>query len=874
MTDLNISADYLESLMIAYGDKAPVDDIMLQLENEAALKQRSYEKAVERHDLSAANGTYSDSEAGRWAVQNLVSAFAQRLEEVGEKLKSQRGTRNIFTRLTDCRLSSDQVAYLTLKQVVDSMVKSLARAGTKSIFDRDYIHGVPAATLEIACVNRIWEEVRLAWMEATATNSFRNVMDQINDGGLSRVRAMRAVQRREAYHGLEWDDWRPTQSEKVQIGMHLIDYLIDSTGMIRRVDLSNNPMLDHKEKSKVYYEFEPEFCERLFNAEDTLSLREARHEPMVVPPVPWSPDNLMSGPYLHPMTPNRAFTKRLKASTLGEFKNVENLEVLLETVNSVQETSYKVNEYVLEAVEWAMDHDENLGGLPQEEPYTYEPWKDEYKDDPQAKLAWRDSYTRSQRLNDKRMSQMFALRSTLASAHRFKGRPLWFPAQLDARGRAYPMATFGLSPQGSGYQKALLMSHDSRPILNETDRNALYFQCATEGEHDGIDKASTAARIKWVEDNLQIILEVGEDYRSNISFWADAGSPWMFLAACREIYEFHQHGYGYESRLFCYQDATCSGLQVFSALGRDEVGGFATNLMPGHARQDIYGLVADRAMDKLRSVDRSSLDDKQRRIHKMIVDLGLTRSATKRQVMTRPYNAKMRSCVDYTHEWYKTQIAEGKIELPKDRSISSFEIAQYASPFIWQSILEAIPAANAMMVYIEDCIKMTVKANPTAPIQWSLPDGMVVIIDKQDQSSEKIQTRINSSIHKRRIMKDNGRQSTRQHGNAGPPNFIHSLDALHLRETARLWEDKCAAQGRKPIYTFVHDSFAVPAADMSEFSKTIREAFVKIHSEWDLMNSLVESLQEIAGPDVVFPERPSMGDLDINGVLTSEFFFS
>jgi DNA-directed RNA polymerase len=489
-------------------------------------------------------------------------------------------------------------------------------------------------------------------------------------------------------------------------------------------------------------------------------------------------------------------------------------------------------------------------------------------------MAWRDSYTRSQRMNDKRMSQMFALRSTLASAERFKGRPLWFPIQLDARGRAYPMSTFGLSPQGSGYQKALLMSYESRPILTEADRNSLYFQCATEGEHDGIDKASTAARVKWVEDNLQTILEVGEDYRNHVSFWADSGSPWMFLAACREIYEFHQHGYGFESRLFCYQDATCSGLQVFSALGRDEVGGFATNLVPGHARQDIYGLVAERAMEKLRNMDISSHDSTQRRIHSIVLARGLDRSATKRQVMTRPYNAKMRSCVDYTLEWYKKQVAEGHVELPKDRSITDFSLAKYVAPVIWDAIVEAIPAANRMMVYIEDCIKMTVKANPEAPIQWSLPDGMVCIIDKQNQASAMIQTRINSSMHKRSVKEDTGIQSPRQHGNAGPPNFIHSLDALHLRETARLWEDKCAAQGRKPIYTFVHDSFAVPAADMPEFSKTIREAFVKIHTQWDFMGDLVECLQEIAGPDVVFPPRPDTGNLDLSGVLTSEFFFS
>jgi DNA-directed RNA polymerase len=49
---------------------------------------------------------------------------------------------------------------------------------------------------------------------------------------------------------------------------------------------------------------------------------------------------------------------------------------------------------------------------------------------------------------------------------------------------------------------------------------------------------------------------------------------------------------------------------------------------------------------------------------------------------------------------------------------------------------------------------------------------------------------------------------------------------------------------------------------------------VKLYTEYDLLGGFIESMQEIAGPDVVFPERPALGSLDITGVLDSEFFFS
>ena len=873
ITDQAVSAEYLETIIAAYEGLASADDVVEQLSNEEQLRQYAYDKSLERHASSARNQSYSDTKAGRWAVSHLVQNLADKLSEVRQTMSGRRGTRNIFLTLFETPLSDDQLAYLTIKQIVDSLALYAHKSRSGAVTLKDYQHGCPALSLEVATINRIWEEIELQWASEKAHYSFQNVMKQIKDGGLSRSQAMRAVQRRMSHHEIDYIEWKPSTTEKAQIGMHLINYAIEATGMLKKVEHGEG-YGDYKAKSKVYYELEIAFAERLFATEDSLCLREVRHEPMVVPPIPWSADNMSSGPYLHPLSGKMSLTKRMNRNTIREFLNGGNHETLIDTINAIQEVPYVVNNFVRDAIRWAANHDEQgIGKLPQETEYTYPEWNDEWRDDPAAKGAWIEAFKASQKANAKRQSQAFALRQTLAHADKHSDRPLWFPLQLDARGRSYPLATYGLSPQGSGYQKALLQSYEGFEINDRAALNRLYFQCATEGEYEGVDKASTAARVKWVEDNLETIKAVGEDFRNHVGFWSDApGSPWMFLAACHEIAEFHRVGYGYKSRLFCYQDATCSGLQVFSALGRDELGGYSVNLIPGHDRQDIYELVAERAISNLKSVSISSLDENLHDIHRAVVEHGLNRKSSKRQVMTRPYNSKQRSCTDYTHEWYKGEIAEGRFVVPE--GFTSFDVSAYASKAIWNAIGEAIPAANQMMLYIEECVKVTVKANPEAPIQWKLADGMVCVIDKREQGEKPIQTRINSLMHKRTMKVDKITQSTNKHGNAAPPNFIHSLDALHLRETARMWEDKCASAGRKPVYTFVHDSFGVPAADMTEFSLTIREAFVRIHSDLDLMASFVSSLQELAGPDVVFPERPALGTLDIEGVLQSEFFFS
>ena len=107
-----------------------------------------------------------------------------------------------------------------------------------------------------------------------------------------------------------------------------------------------------------------------------------------------------------------------------------------------------------------------------------------------------------------------------------------------------------------------------------------------------------------------------------------------------------------------------------------------------------------------------------------------------------------------------------------------------------------------------------------------------------------------------------------------PPNFIHSLDAAHLRLTALLWEDHCARKGRPAAMTFVHDSFGVPAAHAPEFSRILREAFVTLYTEHDHLRRWLSSMQEIAGSDVMLPEPPALGSLELDGVTRSEFFFS
>jgi DNA-directed RNA polymerase len=72
-------------------------------------------------------------------------------------------------------------------------------------------------------------------------------------------------------------------------------------------------------------------------------------------------------------------------------------------------------------------------------------------------------------------------------------------------------------------------------------------------------------------------------------------------------------------------------------------------------------------------------------------------------------------------------------------------------------------------------------------------------------------------------------------------------------------------------FASVHDSFWTHAGDVEEMSKVLRESFVRLHSE-PILQRLYENFKK-SHPSVDFPEVPQRGNLDLNEVIKSKYFF-
>lgn len=102
---------------------------------------------------------------------------------------------------------------------------------------------------------------------------------------------------------------------------------------------------------------------------------------------------------------------------------------------------------------------------------------------------------------------------------------------------------------------------------------------------------------------------------------------------------------------------------------------------------------------------------------------------------------------------------------------------------------------------------------------------------------------------------------------AFPPNFVHSLDSTHMLLTAL----RCRDAGI--LFAGVHDSYWTHACHVEDMGRLLRETFVELHSE-PLLEQLRDQFEEEYPNLAPFPQLPKKGNLDLNQVLESEYFFS
>ena len=117
----------------------------------------------------------------------------------------------------------------------------------------------------------------------------------------------------------------------------------------------------------------------------------------------------------------------------------------------------------------------------------------------------------------------------------------------------------------------------------------------------GYNKITLRQRVQWVDDNMEKVLDSARRPLDGLRWWSTAEEPFQALAAILEIVAAIESGdpSSYNCSLPIHQDGSCNGLQHYAALGRDEAGAIAVNLMPHSTPQDVYSKVLDIVLSKI-----------------------------------------------------------------------------------------------------------------------------------------------------------------------------------------------------------------------------------------------------------------------------------
>ena len=530
-------------------------------------------------------------------------------------------------------------------------------------------------------------------------------------------------------------------------------------------------------------------------------------------------------------------------------------------LNALQHTAWRINTDVLSTLRHLWDSGQSWGKLPARDdlPLPSYPFDKDPKEMTEAEMEefkkWSRSRNQIYSFNAKSVSKRIQVERTLQVAQSYaKHDDLYYVWQNDFRGRKYPSATF-LSPQSADWSKALLEFANPVPINTWDDARWL---CIHGANLYGNDKVSLDNRELWAWEFAEMWAHRVVSNPYEVLIWTEADKPYQFLAWCYEMSGLLKDGWGFQSRLPVSADGSCNGLQHLSAILRDERGGRTTNLIPSDVPQDIYTEVAE-AATRLINEDTTDLE-----LRGKCLEFGIDRKLTKRPVMIVPYSGTRHACRDYIHEAITDKIEEGAEDIFGD---GGFKASHYLSGHVWTAISDVIQSARKVMDYIKDVGDVYSEHN--THMEWVTPTGWLVLQDYNNTEAKRIKTHINGSILKMSYLQDiEGSINKRRTGLGSSPNFIHSLDAAALTRTV----NRCKVLGIKD-FAMVHDSYGTHSSFMPMMSDILRQEFVNMYEEHNVLTELRDHAILTLGTDDV-PEPPSVGNLDLQNVLKSQYFFA
>ena len=845
------------------------------------------ERAVERGDLT-------QTRVGQWMLKNALEPLEQAIgawlalpKKPGRPRLSDKVARPWIKKIGPAK-----AAYMTLKVVLDGI--------------RHESNSLTRVCLDIA--ENIRAELRYRRLEEQAPALYKATLARVK----SRPKHNQQYSLERALQSIDTSDLKLTDSEALDLGAVLVHLLITSTqeSVVKQV---RSPIKHTKTKRAFEYSLEAtaEAIEHLTQRTNDLAILQSHARPMIVEPLPWAPGE--RGGYRfalrgwYPLVRHAVETKETKEwdkqlervgkverqrSTVIVVRNGKKVRVkpsvttvpmprVYDALNSIQNTAWRINRDVYALVRDITDRDIDLAGVPKK------PTDGSHRKDHEA-------YLKTERTLD-------------TAAGVLDAAAIWFPYSLDFRGRIYAIPA-SLSPQGDDLSRALLTFAHGKAVDADGERWLAMHgaNCLGETPDGKVSKMTLDERVQWIHQHSREIIQVADNPFGD-KWWAEADDPLQFFAFCiewRNLQSARRSGATYVSSLPCAMDGSCNGLQHFSALWSDEIGGKKVNLVPQVQPQDMYQHVADVVCDRLKALEgkrdgprwitksiteTTKINGKREKITKEVMSLApwalaslwlglherfqiVDRKLTKLPTMTLPFGSEKYGFAEQVYDELHNQDNWSAIEkhftIPNvdEKEVSQVKAAcRLMATLIWETFGAAVVKAVEGRKWFRKCARVIVEAGRSP--EWVIlvtGFGVRQVYPKFEQ--KQVETVLHGAV-KLTLRVPTDTRDLDNHKDAISPNIIHSFDAAALMLTV----SQAAADGVNS-FAVAHDSYATVAADCSVLARAARQAFVHLYSTHDMLQSLHEQFR-VQGGDAI-PVPPPKGTLDVNALLASDYVFA
>ena len=491
--------------------------------------------------------------------------------------------------------------------------------------------------------------------------------------------------------------------------------------------------------------------------------------------------------------------------------------------------------------------------------------------------ALRDNVTKFLDMKDKTdkgRSKRIEMKFILNKARAIGDETFYQAVECDYRGRVYYTEPF-LNYQGSDLAKGLFQFGVSKPMddkgffwlcvhtacsynqsytIEDLDKQSWLTEdykhhLAEEGlDTISVDKMTLRDRAHWTVHHQKGLINDA----TLMNFRMEAEKPVSLLACCLDLKGYVESEGVYESCLPIPVDGSNNGWQHLAAMSKDSQAGALVSIVPQLIQKDFYVEVAKRLIVRMPEwFEGRSMPMK-----------AIRKGIAKRGSMTRAYSAGQRKIAENMFYDCKTEGYNKKYKISKDD-------CDKLSKNLILAINDTCVGPLKTMKFLQKITDYSLESGQTC-LSWTTPSGFPVLYEVWKQKNLTLRGtirglgQIGHSI-KVPVLTREGKPipCRRSFASGCSPNFVHSMDAAHMAKVIESFPGSFGA---------VHDSFSTHACDVERLLEHTKWQFAMMYNVSNFFNRIESMILEDRTGYCV--KQPDLGDLKIEEVISSDYFFS